>query len=182
MKVAIGLGASLGDRRAALELAVSALDGRGMRLIRASRWYRSPPLAGGRARNLFLNGVAVYDTDLEPLEILARCQDLERRAGRRRAHRWGDRPLDLDVLLVEDLVRSDAILTLPHPAIALRPFVLWPLVEAWPDAVDPVGGRPYADIECDALPRPWAVGVARRSQPALPPGAARRTKPTTETP
>lgn len=167
MNVAIGLGTSLGDRRAALELAVRALDGRGMALVRASRWYASPPLAGGSARNPFLNGVAVYDTELEPLEVLARCQELERRAGRRRAHRWGDRPLDLDVLLAGDLVRRDAILTVPHPAITLRPFVLWPLVEAWPDARDPITGAAYRDAVCDALPRPWAVGVARRGDRPL---------------
>lgn len=167
-RVAIGLGASLGDRRAALEFAVRRLGATGMRFVRASRWYASPPLAGGSARNAFLNGVAVYDTDLDVLAVLARCQELERAAGRRRARHWGDRPLDLDVLLYGDLVRADAILTVPHPAITARPFVLWPLLDAWPDAIDPIGKIPYARAVCVALPRPWVVGVARRRL-TLPP-------------
>lgn len=159
MRVAIGLGSSLGDRRRALELALRRLDRQDLRLVRASRLVVSPPLAGGTARNWFLNAVAVYDTELAPEVVLARCRALEELAGRRRARHWGDRTLDVDVLLYGELIRDDALLTLPHPAIARRPFVHGPLVEVWPDAVDPRSGRLFRDIACDALPRPWAIGL-----------------------
>lgn len=160
--VAIGLGSSLGDRRRTLELAVLRMGTAGMHLVRASRWYASPPLAGGTARNPFLNGVALYSTTLSPEAVLARCRALEDAFGRRRARHWGDRTLDVDVLQYGDRVSTDADLILPHPAIARRPFVLDPLVEVWPDAIDPVTGVAWATVRCDARPRPWLVGVPRR--------------------
>lgn len=160
--VAIGFGSSLGDRRKTLELAVRRMGTAGMRLVRASRWLASPPLAGGTARNPFLNGVALYETTLSPQEVLARCRALEAAFGRRRARHWGDRTLDVDVLQYGDVVSNDPNLILPHPAIAKRPFVLWPLVEVWPDAVDPVSGVRWSTVQSDARPRPWRVGVPRR--------------------
>lgn len=160
--VAIGFGSSLGDRRGTLELAVRRMGTAGMRLVRASRWLASPPLKGGTARNPFLNGVALYETSLSPEAVLARCRSLEDAFGRRRARHWGDRTLDVDVLQYGDRVSNDEALILPHPAIAKRPFVLDPLVEVWPDAVDPVTGARWATVRCDARPRPWLVGVPRR--------------------
>ena len=161
--MAIGFGSSLGDRRRTLELAVLRMGTAGMRLVRASRWLASPPLAGGTARNPFLNGVAVYEVTLSPEAVLARCRALEEAFGRRRARHWGDRTLDVDVLQYGQLVSADPALVLPHPAIATRPFVLGPLVEIWPDAVNPVTGERWATQRCDARPRPWFVGVPRRS-------------------
>lgn len=163
--VAIGLGSSLGDRAAQLRLAVARLGSDGaMRLVRASRWVRTPPLTGGAARGWFLNGVALFDTALEPEQILDRCIAAEVAAGRRRARRWGDRTLDLDVLLVAGRVEASARLVLPHPAIGARPFVLEPLLEVWPDAIDPTTGRPYASYRPARGPRPvpWGILAARR--------------------
>lgn len=162
MKVAIGLGCSLGPRRRTLELAVRHLDRPDLRLLRVSRWYASPPLAGGSARNPFLNGVALFETHLPPPEILARCRALEAAAGRRRARHWGDRTLDLDVLQYGDRVSDDPALTLPHPAVGRRPFVLWPLLEVWPDATDPRTQRPWRASPPPDRPHPWPVGAAAR--------------------
>jgi len=143
MKIAIGLGASLGDRRARLELTLRQLGATpGLRLLRGSRWYVSPPLAGGTARNWFLNGVGLYESDLDVMTVLARCRRLEERAGRRRARFWGDRTLDLDVLVAEGIRSDDPKLVLPHPAIAQRAFVLLPPPDVWPDAPAPGTGRP----------------------------------------
>ncbi|MEQ1508755.1 MAG: 2-amino-4-hydroxy-6-hydroxymethyldihydropteridine diphosphokinase, partial [Myxococcota bacterium] len=112
--MAIGLGSSLGDRRRALELAVRMLAaGPGLELLRVSRWVRTPPLAGGAARNWFLNGVALFRSGLDPEVILDRCASLEAKAGRRRSRHWGDRPLDIDLLLVEDRTVATPRLTLP---------------------------------------------------------------------
>lgn len=145
MRVAIGLGASLGPRRVTLERAVRQLGaGSGLRLRRVSRWYANPPMRGGTARGWFLNGVALYDVadDASPHAILAHCRALEDAAGRRRARFWGDRPLDLDVLVIEGVTSSDPDLTLPHPGIARRAFVYWPLAEVWPEAAAALPGPP----------------------------------------
>lgn len=159
MRLAIGLGSSLGDRAKTLSLAVRSLAADpGLRLLRASRWVRTPPLRGGHAKNWFLNGVALFDSGLTPEEVLERCVRLERRAGRRRAVRWGDRSLDLDLLLAEGLVRQTPSLVLPHPSITLRPFVLDPLLEVWPDAADPRTGTLYRVAWPAPGPKPIPVG------------------------
>jgi len=161
---AIGLGSSLGNRRATLERALVQLDvTAGLRLVRASRWYRTPPLKGGSARGWFLNGVALFSCELSPHALLQACRDLEDRAGRRRGGYWGDRTLDLDVLILEDLVVSDARLTVPHPSLHLRPFVLRPLLEVWPDAIDAATGRPVRDHPAPPGPGAVPVGVVARS-------------------
>ncbi|TVQ86489.1 MAG: 2-amino-4-hydroxy-6-hydroxymethyldihydropteridine diphosphokinase [Deltaproteobacteria bacterium] len=165
-RVAIGLGASLGDRRATLERALVQLNLiAGLRLERASRWYRTPPLKGGCAQGWFLNGVALYRSRLTPWELLDHCRRLEARAGRRRSGFWGDRTLDLDVLLIEGVHVDDAELCVPHPAAHLRPFVLGPLLEIWPDAIDARTGRPMVEHPPPLGPRPVAVGVVGRSTP-----------------
>ncbi|MEQ1567959.1 MAG: 2-amino-4-hydroxy-6-hydroxymethyldihydropteridine diphosphokinase, partial [Myxococcota bacterium] len=89
-RLAVGLGASLGDRRHTLELAVRKLaSAPGLELVRVSGWVRTPPLTGGAARNWFLNGVALFRSSVDPLEVLDRCVALEQRAGRRRGRYWG---------------------------------------------------------------------------------------------
>lgn len=159
--VAIGLGSSLGHRRVQLELAARQLASKEhMHLIRVSRWYLTPPMVGGTARCPFINGVALFETSLAPLEILEICRDLEARAGRRRARFWADRPLDLDILLYGQHISDDPQLTLPHPAIADRPFVLIPLREVWPSAVNPRTGELWATAPTPKGPKPVAIGVA----------------------
>ena len=160
-RLAIGLGSSLGDRAAALTLAIRSLSVvPGLRLLRCSAFVRTPPLAGGSARNWFLNGVALFawDGELALTDVLARCVALEERAGRRRGRFWGDRPLDLDLLLAEGVIGDDPRLVLPHPAIRSRPFVLGPLLEVWPDAVDPRDGTRLSEVPRPPGPRPARVG------------------------
>ncbi len=175
MKVAIGLGTSLAlqsrtangpvaARAARLALTIRQLNATpGMSLLRTSPWISTPPLRGGTARGVFLNGVALFETTLDPHEVLDRCVVLEEMAGRRRGRWWGDRTLDLDVLVMDGIVLSDERLTLPHPAIADRPFVLGPLLAVWPDAIDPRDGTPWAGQPAPRGPRPVHRGqVARR--------------------
>lgn len=173
-RVAIGLGASLGDRRATLERTLVRLDlTPGLTLIRASRWYRTPPLRGGAATGWFLNGVAVFACTLDPHDVLDRCRELERAEGRRRGRHWGDRTLDLDVILVEGIALRDHVLTVPHPALAERAFVLGPLLEVWPDAIDATTGRPIAEHARPTKVIPVPVGVVARPRPAVTPAGHR---------
>jgi 2-amino-4-hydroxy-6-hydroxymethyldihydropteridine diphosphokinase len=137
MKLALGLGASLGPRRATLERTLARLDARpDVAVLRVSRWYRSAPMSGGTARGLFLNGVALLDLKMTPRAFLDLCRGLEHDAGRRRARYWSDRPLDLDLLVADGLRSDDPDLTLPHPGVLSRAFVYWPLLEVWPEALD----------------------------------------------
>ncbi len=156
---AIGLGSSLGDRRARLEATVRKLHAHpSIQVLRCSRWYRTPPMRGGTATGWFLNGVVLVRTGLSGPDLLALCRTLEHDAGRRRARFWGDRTLDLDLLLHGESVLDTPTLTLPHPAIADRPFVRTPLLEIWPDATDPRTATPFRDLPGPSGPR--AVPVA----------------------
>lgn len=127
---------------------------------RVSPWVRTPPLPGGAARNWFLNGVARLVSDLPAEELLDRCIALEALAGRRRELHWADRPLDLDVLIVEGECIETERLVVPHPAIPSRRFVLEPLLQVWPEAVDPCTGRRYADLGPAPGPMPAPAGCS----------------------
>lgn len=160
--VAIGLGSSLGDRESALRLALHRLARSDMSLTRVSRPVRTPPLRGGTARGWFLNAVALFSTALPPEAVLDRCVEIERAAGRRRGRYWADRPIDLDVLLYGDQIVCTDSLTIPHPSIAKRAFVLYPLLEIWPGAIDPSTDRPYASCPPPPGPAPTPAGILAR--------------------
>jgi len=166
MKAALALGCSLGDRRARMEETLRRLDATpGLEWVRTSALVRTPPLRGGVARGAFLNAVALFHTDLSPHALLEVCIGLEDAAGRRRARRWADRTLDIDLLLVEGQTLRSEALVLPHPAIAQRAFVLEPLLEVWPEAIDPVSGRPWAELPRPPGPRPVRVGRVAPRRP-----------------
>ena len=142
---AIGLGSSLGDSRATLALAVRLLDAwPGIEVVRTSRMYRSPP-AGGVALRPFLNAVAVVRTNLDAVDLVAACRDIECRLGRRASRRWADRVLDLDVLLLGSTQLTSPV-QVPHPRLADRPFVLVPLAEVWPEATLPGDAKPLREL------------------------------------
>ncbi|HET7359561.1 MAG TPA: 2-amino-4-hydroxy-6-hydroxymethyldihydropteridine diphosphokinase [Rhodanobacteraceae bacterium] len=138
----VALGANLGDPRAQLLAAFDALAAlQDTRLQARSRLYLTPPW-GLREQPPFVNAVAQLDTGLGPDELLQGLLDIERAAGRERnGERWGPRRLDLDLLLHGDTVRDDARLTLPHPRMAERAFVLLPLAELAPQLDIPGHGR-----------------------------------------
>jgi 2-amino-4-hydroxy-6-hydroxymethyldihydropteridine diphosphokinase len=137
----VALGANLGAVTTTLRRALQSLDtARGCRLTAVSRWYRSRALGPG-AQPDYLNGVAAVSTTLAPLALLEQLQSLEADAGRVRAERWAPRTLDLDLLLYDDLVLDDTRLTLPHPRLAERAFVVWPLSDVAPALALPDGTR-----------------------------------------
>ncbi|BBD80584.1 2-amino-4-hydroxy-6-hydroxymethyldihydropteridine diphosphokinase [Aerosticca soli] len=138
----VALGSNLGDPRGQLERACEALARLpATQLAARSRLYRTPPW-GMTAQPPFLNAVAMLETTLAPNTLLEALLAIERAAGRvRGTERWGPRTLDLDLLHMEETVLDTPELTLPHPRIAERAFVLLPLADLAPDLVLPGLGR-----------------------------------------
>lgn len=149
--VAVGLGTSLGDP-AVLGTAVFALARMPhTEVLATSRVYWSAPV-GGMATRPFHNGVVRARTALGLDDFLTRLQVLERRLGRRPARSWADRRIDLDVLVWDRRVVVGRRVTVPHPRMTDRAFVLAPLADAWPGCVDPWTGRPYRLLPRARLP------------------------------
>ena len=146
MRAYVALGSNLGDSRQQLLDAIDALAILPhSRLLARSRLYRTPPW-GMLDQPEFLNAVVALDTSLEPHDLLDALLEIEREAGRERGdERWGPRKLDLDLLHIAGKTISDERLTLPHPHIAERAFVLLPLSELAPDLDIPGQGR-VADL------------------------------------
>ncbi|HLT47052.1 MAG TPA: 2-amino-4-hydroxy-6-hydroxymethyldihydropteridine diphosphokinase [Rubricoccaceae bacterium] len=146
----VGLGANAGDRAAALRAAVAALDAaEGIRVEAVSPVYETEAhrLPGQPPQPDHLNAVARLRTALPPDALLDVFHALERAAGRTPdAPRWSPRPLDLDLLLYDDLVLDTPALTLPHPRLPERRFALRPLADLAPDLVVPGTGRTAADL------------------------------------
>lgn len=141
----VALGGNLGDPRRQLLDAVDALAHLpGTRLLRRSRLYRTPPW-GVLEQPPFVNAAALLETTLAPHALLDALLAIEHGAGRVRAERNGPRTLDLDLLHMEGVRLDDERLTLPHPRIAERAFVLLPLNDVAPDLLLPGQGR-VADL------------------------------------
>jgi len=140
------MGSNLGDRaehlRRALE-AVAALPG--TRLVAQSTVHETEPW-GVTDQPSFLNMAAEIETALGPLELLNAVKTLESSLGRTPGPHWGPRAIDIDLVLWQDRVMETEALVLPHPRFRERAFVLLPLREIAPDAVDPVTGRTVAEL------------------------------------
>jgi len=137
----LALGSNLGDRLAHLQGAVDALDAAdAVAVVGVSQVYETDPV-GGPVQDDYLNAVVAVDTTLDPYALLDLAQALERDARRVRAERWGPRTLDVDILLYGDAARDDDRLTIPHPRMWSRGFVLAPLHDVAPELVTvPAGG------------------------------------------
>lgn len=141
----LSLGANLGDRKAMLEAALRRLEASGqVRVVTASSVYETEPI-GYAEQPWFYNLAAEIETDLDPDELLTVTKQVERELNRTREIHWGPRTIDIDILLYDDLVTSGNRLTLPHPEMVGRRFVLEPLVEIAPDLTLP-DGRRIADL------------------------------------
>lgn len=148
MRLYVGLGANTGDRRHNIESAIRALGERIGACAGRSSFYETEPV-GFDSPHRFLNAVAAFDTTLPPDELLDISQDVERALGRTEKSRSGvyhDRPIDIDLLLLDDIVTRTPRLVLPHPLMNRRRFVLEPLCELAPDARHPLTGRTAAEM------------------------------------
>lgn len=140
-KAYLGIGSNMGDKQKFLDTAVKKLKKNPeIKDVRCSGFLRTAPY-GGVEQDDFLNGAVELKTLLMPCELLEFLHRLEAEAGRERKVRWGPRTLDLDILFYEDFVSGDPVLTVPHPDMANREFVLKPLEELCPWQVDPVSGK-----------------------------------------
>lgn len=138
----VALGSNLGDRRAHLDAALTAFDALpGTRLDTTSAIYETAPV-GPPGQQDYFNAVARLATTLAPLDLLDALLAIEQTRGRVRAERWGPRTLDLDLLLHGDATLHEPRLTLPHPGLLTRAFVLTPLHDLAPDLV--LSGRTVA--------------------------------------
>ncbi len=149
-RVHLSLGSNLGDRTANLARAVSGLAALpDTEVSVVSRVWETAPW-GVAEQPVFLNLAVEIGTALGPLELLNAVKALETRLGRGPGLRWGPRLVDVDVVLWESLILDTPALSLPHPRFRERAFVLWPLAEIAPGAVDPVTGRTVAEL-ADAM-------------------------------
>lgn len=138
----VALGSNLGDRELYLAQARDALAALpGTRMLAASSIYETAPQDRADQPS-FLNQVVALETALEPGDLLGACQRIESEHGRRRDVRFGPRTLDVDILLLEGMESDDPVLTLPHPRMWRRAFVLVPLAEIWSYA----RGMPAVDV------------------------------------
>jgi 2-amino-4-hydroxy-6-hydroxymethyldihydropteridine diphosphokinase len=141
----LGLGGNVGDVRATLDEAIARLtDGHDVTLVARSSDYATPPW-GVTDQPPFVNLAILLETTLSPRALLGRALDIERALGRDRStgERWGPRPVDIDLLAYDDLQIDEPGLTLPHPRLFERAFVLVPLAEIVPHRM--IAGRRVRD-------------------------------------
>ncbi len=148
----IGLGSNLGDRKAALRKALKALGASpGLAVSGVSSLYETQPW-GKPDQPAFLNAVAEVQTQTNAMSLLRLLQGIETDMGRIRRERWGPRTIDLDILLFGREIIAENELTVPHPELARRKFVLVPLAEVNPRAFHPVLGREIGRVWDEAGP------------------------------
>lgn len=168
VRAVIALGANLGDRAVTLRDAVTALESvDGVTVVAVSSLADSVALTLDgldESKPAYLNGVAIVETALAPLTLLDALNRIEDDFGRVRVERWGDRTLDLDLIVHGETVVDTERLTLPHPRAAERSFVLEPWLEVDPDAVVPGAGR-VADLLRDLPERAAATPPTGKPTP-----------------
>jgi len=168
----IGIGSNLGDRIQNCTEALQMLQEHGsIDIVKVSGWYESRAegtdgkVAQGQPS--YVNGAAKLTTDLSPEKLMEALLDTEAKLGRKKTRRKGQpRTVDLDLLLYGDEIRNTERLVLPHPSLGKRLFVLKPLYDIAPQAVDPVGGRTVADMMNACLSRGTVNNPIRLDEPA----------------
>jgi 2-amino-4-hydroxy-6-hydroxymethyldihydropteridine diphosphokinase len=158
MRVHLSLGSNLGDRNGHIHAAIKALNQSDrVRVQAVSPTYSTAPV-GLTEQPDFLNLAVEIETDIEPLELLNAVQQIESALGRERTTRWGPRSIDIDIVLWGDRQVDCDRLTVPHPEFRRRAFVLRPLADIAPEAVDPVTGCTVSELAA----RPEAAGAVEQ--------------------
>lgn len=157
MQIVTILGSNSGDKRRYLAEAIRLMSAWG-KVVRESALYETEPW-GFTCEEAFINQVVIFETSLPPLDFLHRCQEAEKQLGRVRptgGPRYTSRPIDIDLLFCDSLVIDTPELTIPHPRLCERNFVLVPLAEIMPDFVHPVNRKTIAAL-AQACPDRLAV-------------------------
>ena len=154
-RVAISLGSNLGDRRAHLEYAIDALQ-LDLTDMTVSSLRETHPVGVGPEHGMFMNAVIVGRTRLSARLLLERLLEIEEERGRVRPYPAAPRTLDMDLILYGDEIIEEDGLSVPHPRFREREFVLGALAEIAPDMVDPVTGKPIADLIEQESRRPYS--------------------------
>jgi 2-amino-4-hydroxy-6-hydroxymethyldihydropteridine diphosphokinase len=161
--VFIGIGSNQGDKHQNISSAVDLLRQRPQILIqRVSSLYRTEPV-GFKEQDWFLNGVLCVATELPAEALLRATMEIEQSLGRLRSAQWGPRTIDLDLLFYGSLQLESSCLTVPHPRLHDRRFVLVPLVEIAPEWVHPVLDRSMRDLLASL---PIGDQIVRRWKPS----------------
>lgn len=146
----IAVGANLGNRSATIRAALAALDRvDGVIVVRVSTLIENRAVGGPEGAPPFLNGAAELSTTLDPQPLLAKLLEVERSLGRERRQKWAPRTIDLDLLLYADRIIKYDDLTVPHPLMHERDFVLNPLAEIAPHVVHPMFGATIGQLRDD---------------------------------
>jgi pantoate--beta-alanine ligase len=154
----IALGSNLGDRAAALDRAVELLrETDRIAMIRVSRWHETEAVGGPAGQGSYLNGAALLETSLDPFALLRELLRIEEDLGRVRVERWGPRTIDLDLLLYDTFCINAAELTVPHPRMTERRFVLAPAAEIAPELRHPQSGFSIRELLDRLEQRPVVV-------------------------
>jgi 2-amino-4-hydroxy-6-hydroxymethyldihydropteridine diphosphokinase len=167
----VGCGSNVGNRREYLDRALELLRFMpGVTLESVSRYRDTRPIGGPAGQAAFLNAACLLETDLAPHDVLGMLSAVENTLHRERSERWGPRTVDLDLLLYEDVVLDTERLTLPHPRMSTRRFVLEPCVEIAPDFMHPLAAcRLDSLLESISSTHPHiaVVGVPGAGAPAV---------------
>lgn len=146
----VALGSNLGDREGNLRRALELLSHNGVEIVKISKFIETEPY-GVIDQPRFLNGVCQVKTALKPLELLRLLLAVEKEMGRVRLRHWGERNIDLDLLLYEDAIMDTEELRLPHPDMVNRDFVMLPLAEIAPELKHHVLDKTMAELAAEFM-------------------------------